>query len=106
MMMMVMILYTRGRQEFVETDLKVNTLGFAGQEGVVKSKMYTRSEHNIHTDFIYYRSVYIVENKFNQILGETIGKHDIFFETKLHLMGLRIIDPQRSSLKSHQIRLF
>jgi hypothetical protein len=45
MMMMMMILYTRGRQAFLEMDLKVNILGFAGQEAVVKSKVYTRSEH-------------------------------------------------------------
>jgi hypothetical protein len=52
MMMMMMILYTRSRQAFLETGLKVNTLGFVGQEGVVKSKIYTRSERNICTDLI------------------------------------------------------
>jgi len=59
MIMMMMILYTRGRQEFLETDLKVNTLGFAGRKVVVKSKMYTRSEHNIRTD-LFIIGVYVL----------------------------------------------
>jgi len=41
----------QGRQTFLETDRTVNILGCAGQEDLVKSKLYTRPENNISANF-------------------------------------------------------
>jgi len=72
--------------------------------GKIKDVYKVRTQHPHR--FIYYRSICIVENKFNQILGETFGKHEIFGGQNCASLGLRISDLQRSIVQSHQIRLF